>query len=183
MLFTGAGDKGKTKLFGCDQKISKSSKIAEALGSLDELNSLLGILKVKSGEQNFSFEEKKFSNIIHEVQQNLFIIQAELAGAQKKLGEHSVTNLEEIINAIEKALPPIKTFFISGGTELASLCDFSRTVTRSTERRVVEVVEESEATVGELTLPYLNRLSSLFYAFARLVNYKSGIKEEPPSYN
>lgn len=171
MLYTRKGDGGTTKTFGCDQRISKSSTIAEALGSLDEINSFLGLLKVKSG-----------SDIIGRIQQDLFIIQAELAGANKTITEAKVKWLEEIIDGIEKTLPPIKTFFVSGGTELAALSDIARTIARRAERRVVGVAEEGKVKVGVHTLAYLNRLSSVLYAFARDFNHKAGISEEPPRY-
>ena len=79
-------------------------------------------------------------------------------------------------------MPPIKTFFISGGTEMAALFDISRTLARKAERRVIAGIENGEVVVGPVTLAFLNRLSSLFYALARLSNHKSGIKEVPPSY-
>ena len=91
--------------------------------------------------------------------------------------------MEEIINAIERELPPIKTFFISGGTKLASLFDISRTFARRAERRVVGVHDESLQKISPQTLAYLNRLSSLLYALARLSNHLSGINESAPSYN
>ena len=72
--------------------------------------------------------------------------------------------------------------FVSGGTELAALLDVSRTLARKVERRVIAGVEDGDVKVGAETLAYLNRLSSLFYALARLTNHKSGIKEVPPSY-
>ncbi len=166
-----------TTNFGCDQRISKSSAIAEALGALDEINSFLGLCKIN--EKAFSFSE-----IIHQVQQNLFIIQAEVAGAQKSTEESKIKEIEKIIDAIEKELPPIKTFFISGGTESAVLFDIARTIARRAERRVVEVSEEGKIKIGGHSLSYLNRLSlsSLLFALARLTNHKSGITEESPSY-
>jgi len=108
-------------------------------------------------------------------------MQAEVAGADKKIEEIKIKEMEVWIDAIEKELPPIKTFFISGGTELASLFDISRTFTRKTERQVIKFVEEG-GVVGANTLAFLNRLSSLFYALARLTNHKSGIKEVAPGY-
>lgn len=164
-----------TGTFGCDQKMSKSSTIAEALGTLDEINSFLGVCKVLS-------RDLKTEEIINEVQQNLFIVQAELAGSDKTIDEEKVKEVEEIIDGIEKELPPIKTFFVSGGTELASSFDFARTLARRAERRVVAVVEEGEVKVGEQTLAYLNRLSSLLYALARLSNKNFGITEQSPTY-
>jgi len=91
--------------------------------------------------------------------------------------------LEEIIDGIEKTLPPIKTFFVSGGVELAILSDVARTIARRAERRVVGVVEEGKIIVGKDTLAYLNRLSSVLYAFARGFNHQANIKEESPRYN
>ncbi|MFA6464050.1 MAG: cob(I)yrinic acid a,c-diamide adenosyltransferase [Candidatus Paceibacterota bacterium] len=181
-LFTGKGDDGTTKTFGCDQRISKSSAIAEALGSLDETNSFLGLVKVESEILKFKFQDKDFSEIIHTVQENLFIVQAELAGADKSIALEKVKEAEEIINAIEKELPPIKTFFISGGSKLAALFDISRTLARRAERRVVGVNEENIQKISSKTLAYLNRLSSLLYAFARLSNHLSGIREVSPEY-
>ncbi len=182
-LFTGKGDDGTTKTFGCNQRISKSSAIAEALGALDEVNSFLGLVKVESDILKFEFQEKTFAKIIHEIQENLFMVQAELAGADKSLSEEKMKSAEEIINAIEKELPPIKTFFISGGSKLAALFDISRTFARRAERRVVGVNEENLQKISPETLAYLNRLSSLLYALARLSNHLSGINEISPSYN
>lgn len=175
MLYTGKGDNGTTSAFGCNQRFSKSSAIAEALGTLDEVNSFLGVVKMNA-------QAGDVANILADVQQNLFTIQAEVAGAEKHISETKVRELEDIINAIETELPPIKTFFVSGGTELASLLDFARTLSRRAERRVVGVADEGVIKVEKDTLAYLNRLSSLLYALARQTNHKSGITEESPKY-
>lgn len=183
MLYTRKGDNGTTKTFACDQRISKSSIIAEALGSLDEINSYLGICKVKSRKSNFSllFNES-VEEMVHSVQKNLFIIQAEVAGSKMTIEEKKIKELERIIDSIEKELPPIKSFFISGGTELATHFDIARTIARRAERRVVEVSEEGKTPVSDFTKAYLNRLSSLLYALARLANHKEGITEDSPDY-
>ena len=175
MLYTGKGDNGTTSAFGCDQRFSKSSAIAEALGTLDEVNSFLGVVKMNE-------QASEIAKTLALVQQNLFTIQAEVAGAEKHIEEAKVRELENIINAIEAELPPIKTFFVSGGTEVASLLDFARTLARRAERRVVGVADEGVVAVGKDTLAYLNRLSSLLYALARQMNHKSGITEESPKY-
>ncbi len=182
MLYTGKGDGGDTGLFGCDQRISKSSAIAEALGTLDEVNSFLGVCKVKSEDLEFVVAGKTFKEVLEEVQQHLFVIQAEVAGAEKTISKEMVVEMEMIINEAEKELPEIKTFFVSGGVQLAAMFDFARTLSRRAERRVVAVSEEGVVKVGEHTLAFLNRLSSLLYAMARLTNHKSGITEEPPTY-
>ena len=183
-LFTGKGDGGTTKTFSGKERISKGSAVAEALGSLDEINSYLGLAKVKSKDSGFKVKELdlSFESIVHQVQKNLFIVQAELAGAPKTIEEGKVKQLEEIINTVEKELPPIKSFFIVGGTEIAACFDVARTIARRAERRVVGAKEQANLEIGAFTLAYLNRLSSLLYALARLSNHLSGISEEPPDY-
>ena len=175
MLYTKKGDDGKTQIFGCDQRLSKSSAVAEALGALDEANSYIGIIKCK-------VKNIKIKKIINNIQENIFIIQAEVAGANKKITEDKILVLEEIINDIEKKLPPIKTFFIAGVTEGSAQLDFARTLVRRAERRVVAMSEEKKVKIHHNTLGYLNRLSSLLYALARQSAHKSGIKESAPSY-
>jgi ATP:cob(I)alamin adenosyltransferase len=182
MLFTGKGDKGTTTTFGCDQRISKGSATAEALGTLDEVNSFLGLCKVASESSSFLVNGVAFASIVHTIQENLFIIQAEVAGAEKTIAEEKLREAEGIIHFIERELPPITSFFISGGTELAARFDVARTLARRAERRVVNVVDAKEGVVGEWSLAYLNRLSSLLYALARFSNHLSGIVEQSPKY-
>jgi len=194
-LFTGKGDGGTTRIFDTEQgkRISKASPVAEALGSLDEVNSFLGLAKVEAKRRGLyvGSEHPSFEHIIHELQEGLFIIQAEVAGTLKSIKPEKIVWMEDIINTIEKDLPPITTFFISGGTRLATLLDVSRTLARRAERRVVEVrepvgidgkIKEDWRKVNEFSMKYLNRLSSILYALARLSNYKSGIKESAPTY-
>jgi cob(I)alamin adenosyltransferase len=192
MLYTRKGDNGTTKTFGCSGRVSKASLIAEALGSSDEVNSFLGLLKVKAFEiknnssekdaATFSILDTHFADITHWIQEGLFIVQAELAGAQQNIQEDRVKKVEEYTDTAEKILPPITTFFISGGTELAALCDISRTMIRNCERRVIAACDAGEATVSDHTKAFLNRLSSLLYAMARLSNHYAGISEKAPQY-
>src|SRR3989338_9302153 len=130
-LFTGKGDKGTTKLFDSPQgvRVSKSSPIFECLGQLDELNTLTGWCKVATPE-DFLVEGRQCREILHDVQNHLFTIQAEVAGAPKSVPQESVEKLSELINTIEKELPEIKTFFVTGGTpdipaEKQSVAEFS----------------------------------------------------------
>lgn len=186
MLYTRKGDGGTTKTFGCDQRISKSSSVAEALGSLDEVNSYLGFARAKSKDRNVTFKiaegEMKFADLILEVQQNLFIIQAEVAGSAMSISQDKITRIEYITDEIEKILPPIKSFFISGATELGGIFDFARTLARRAERRVVAVKEEGQRTISAETSQYLNRLSSLLYALARIASRLEGQEEIKPDY-
>ena len=177
MLFTGKGDTGTTKTFGCNQqRISKSSLVPEALGALDELNAFLGFVKMRS------IEESRISSGLRDVQETLFIIQAQVAGAEKKIREDAVKQVEELINTIEKEISPIKGFSIAGGTELSALLDVARTIARRTERRLIAAVEAEACSPTSETMAYMNRLSSLLFAYARLANHLKGFAEENPKY-
>jgi cob(I)alamin adenosyltransferase len=184
MLYTRKGDNGTTKTFGCDQRISKSSSIAEALGSLDETNSFLGLARAKTAGMSFktALGEIKFTDVVLEVQQNLFIVQAEVAGATMTITADKIKNIENIVDEIEKVLPPIKTFFLSGATEISATFDFARTLSRRAERRVVAAKEEGKITLSAETMTYLNRLSSLLYALARISSHIDGAEEIKPDY-
>ena len=177
MLYTGKGDGGTTKVFGCDQqRISKSSELPEALGSLDELNAFIGFVKMRAAGN------ERIAPVLLDIQETLFIIQAEVAGADKKVSEGAVQKVEDMVNAIEKEIPPLKGFSIAGGTELSALLDVARTLARRAERRLVAVVDAGLRDLPTETKSYMNRLSSLFFALARLANYQAGVPEENPKY-
>jgi len=177
MLYTGKGDCGTTTAFGCDQqKISKSSELPEALGALDELNAFLGFVKVRAAD------EERIAAILRDVQEKLFTVQAEAAGADKRVGKESVDKIETIVNDIEKEIPPLKGFSVAGGTEISVLLDVARTLARKAERRLIAAADASACTLSPETRAYMNRLSSLLFALARLANHLAGVAEENPRY-
>ncbi|HEY4498987.1 MAG TPA: cob(I)yrinic acid a,c-diamide adenosyltransferase [Candidatus Paceibacterota bacterium] len=183
-FYTRKGDGGTTKTLKQKpgDRVSKASCTTEALGTLDELNSFLGLCKVKAKGLKWKIEEKTPSEIVNQAQQNLFIVQAEIAGAEKTIKASKVGEVETLVDEMEKLMPPIKSFFVSGGTEAGALFDVARTFVRRAERTVIRAVEAGEVSIGEHTRAYLNRLSSLCYALARFSNFKADVKEEPPSY-
>ncbi|MEK7060415.1 MAG: cob(I)yrinic acid a,c-diamide adenosyltransferase [Patescibacteria group bacterium] len=177
MLYTGKGDGGTTTAFGCNQqRISKSSELPEALGALDELNAFLGFVKMRAKDS------PRFAGAIREIQESLFIIQAETAGADKRLKEGLAQEIGNRVNDIEKEIPPIKGFSIAGGTELSALLDVARTLARRAERRLIAVKEMNLRGLSPETMAYMNRLSSLLFALARLANHQAGVAEENPKY-
>ena len=177
MLYTGKGDGGTTTAFGCNQqRISKSSELPEALGALDELNAFLGFVKMRAKDS------PRFAGAIREIQESLFIIQAETAGADKRLKEELAQEIGNRVNDIEKEIPPIKGFSIAGGTELSALLDVARTLARRAERRLIAVKEMNLRGLSPETMAYMNRLSSLLFALARLANHQAGVAEENPKY-
>lgn len=188
-LYTGRGDNGTTTLFHCDQgRISKSANIIGALGSLDELNAYLGVVKVYAGVEQIkvSINSKKkitISKILEDIQQTLFVIQAEVAGSSMTVKKKNLTEVEHIISIISEMLPPITSFTVAGGSILSAELDYSRTLARRCERRIVAVQEEGYKKVGTTTIAYLNRLSSVLFALSRYSNYILSIPEEHPKYN
>ena len=187
ILYTGFGDNGTTTLFDCKQgRISKSAILIEALGSVDELNAYLGIIKVYSDIDKIILKTSKkvfYSKIIDDIQQNLFIIQAELGGSKMSVDKKETKKIENIINQIGKVLPPIKSFTISGGSIISSGLDFARTLARKSERRVISVSEEGSRKISIGTISYMNRLSSVLFAMSRYANYLFSIPESHPDYN
>lgn len=184
-LYTRKGDKGTTKVLDSKERFSKGSELAEALGSLDELNSFLGLCKAGSREAGIMVPPKHMPlpDVLEEIQQALFIVQAQTAGAKdKKLRTSKVHMLERWTNAIEKEIPRITGFSIAGGTELSALLDVVRTLARRTERRIVDVHEAKIRKLPAPTLQYMNRLSSVLFALARFVNFENGIMERKPHY-
>ena len=174
MLYTRKGDAGTTKVIGSKERFSKGSFLTHAIGTLDEANSFLGLCRAKAGPE--------IAPMVLDAQENLFIIQAELAGAGKTIVGEKIKKMEEAIDGIELALPPIKSFLIPGETELGALFDIARTVVRRAERQMKKAKEAKQADFSQETLAYINRLSSLCYALARLANQKNGIKEKSPTY-
>jgi cob(I)alamin adenosyltransferase len=182
-FFTGKGDGGTTKLFDTPSgvRVSKASPIFECLGQLDELNSIVGWCKVAAPEDLF-VGAQSVGELLHEVQDFLFTIQAEAAGAKKSIPQEHVEALSAVITSIEKSLPEVKTFLVAGGTEFSTRLDIARAVSRRTERRLVSLHESGERAISESSRAYANRLSSLFYALTRLVNHTAGVEECPPHY-
>lgn len=183
MLYTRKGDNGTTKTLHCDQRMTKGSLLADALGTVDELNAWLGIFKSKLHNSDLVWKQKKLSEIIEDVQQNLFIIQAELAGATgKKIKKITIQNMEHIIDDMEQQLPKISSFFVPGANELSAVCEYGRVVARRAEREVIKAIDGNQVHVSDHTKIYLNRLSSLLYVLVRFINYKLNTAEVTPHY-
>ena len=173
MLYTRKGDGGNTGLFGTKERVSKDHPLLEALGSLDELNSLVGLCKAYVHEHN-----ERTADELEQVQEVLFIAQAQLAGSTMRVKSTNVDTLEATIDAIEAIIQKPTSFVVPGATILSALFDFARTVTRRTERAVVRAHLEDSSELHA----YLNRLSSFFYALARHDAQTSGRMEKPPTY-
>ena len=188
MLYTRKGDSGTTKLFDCPQgkRVSKSEYVFEVLGTLDELNSSIGYIKVLSKKSNITLSIGKqkvtYENILEKIQQTLFCIQAELGGSKISVTKDQTLYLEKIISEIESVLPPITSFIIAGGGEIGAYLDIVRTIARRTERQLVLLREKKERSISDESITFMNRLSSILYALARFANYQEGYSEKKPEY-
>jgi cob(I)alamin adenosyltransferase len=131
-FFTGKGDGGTTKLFDSPSgvRVSKSSPIFECLGQLDELNSITGWARAGINTPHPNplpiVEREHMRSILRDVQNHLFTIQAEVAGAQKHVPQESIETMTAIIKSIESQLPEVKSFLVAGGTELSARLDIAR---------------------------------------------------------
>lgn len=174
--FTGKGDRGKSKIE--NKRMDKDSLIMEVLGEVDELNSLIGLAK--------NYLNKKYQQKLTEIQNNLFIIQANISWfmypkfEKPKVEKGKIEKLEQEIKKIEKKIKEQKSFVIYGSNKDSAWLDYLRAITRRVERRMVDLNKKYKLSLEILS--YLNRLSSYFYALARFVAYNKKIKEEKPWY-
>ena len=173
-IYTKKGDSGNTSLFG-GQRVSKSSKRIDAYGTVDELNSILGMAS------SFGLSEKS-AVLVETVQQQLFVLGADLATPASKdarierIGHSEVEFLEKAIDEMEEDLEPLKNFILPGGAQAGATLHFARTVCRRAERITVECRHEEE--ISEVAIMYINRLSDFLFVLARYENSVAGTEEK-----
>lgn len=188
MLYTKKGDNGTTKLFHCPQgvRISKSDFVFEVLGTYDELNCAIGYAKslARKSSDMLLFETKHiyYCDILESLQQHLFILQAEIAGADKHLSQKHIDYLERVIYEVETIIPPIHSFIVCGGSNTSAYLDVTRALARKAERALVTLAHVHKQPIGDKSIIYMNRLSSTLYALARYANYQEGYTEQAPPY-
>lgn len=168
-IYTKFGDTGNTTLLG-GTVVSKDELAVGAYGSVDELNAFLGTVLAFS-------ELEELTESLKRIQSDLFIIGAELASTESKksLSPMRISELEEEIDKLAAALPPLKNFILPGGSKTASLLHLARTVCRRTEREVVALSKKEK--VNPIIISYLNRVGDLLFMLARHVNYKKKVSE------
>jgi len=172
-IYTKTGDKGETGLFCPDKtkkiRISKASLQIEAIGSIDEANTSLGLAA--------SFiKDKKTKYKIFEIQKHIFEVGSILAGAKIQLDEKLIDQMEKEIDEMDKSLPKLTHFILPGGGKGGSFLFMARTFIRLAERRIVSLSKKDK--INSNLLIYLNRLSDYVYTLARFSNFKEGIREK-----
>ena len=175
-IYTRTGDEGETGLFA-GQRVPKDDARIEAYGTVDELNSVLGMVR------NESLDEE-LDQLILNLQKQLFTIGAELATPEPQMvglatiGDQDVVALEKEIDRYDGELPPLKAFIIPGGTHAARVMHLARAICRRAERRVVTLTGIAGKTaVSPTIVRYLNRLSDLLFVLARVVNHRDGVTD------
>jgi cob(I)alamin adenosyltransferase len=160
-IYTRTGDQGGTGLYG-GKRVLKSHPQINALGSLDELNAFVGLVKTKVKDN----EDKKF---LASIQQDLYLIMSSLSGSQISLTSltKKVKQFEQKIDLIEKKLPKLKGFITPGDNEISAWFHVLRVITRRAERIVVKGEDMRFEFFKEPIIKYLNRLSDLFFLLAR----------------
>ena len=168
-IYTRTGDTGQTALFG-GKRVSKDDARIEAYGTVDELNSHLGVVLAMDRDTQ-----------LLAVQRDLFEIGAHLAspGTSRFTGVPAsrIEDLERSIDVMEAALTPLKSFILPGGSPAAAQVHVARTVCRRAERLVVALHDDDPAT--QSSIAYLNRLSDYLFVAARFANFKAGVEDVP----
>ena len=175
-IYTKKGDKGKTGLIG-GTRVSKASLRIESYGTVDELNSWLGV--IRDGEINSMYKEQ-----LIEIQDRLFTVGSSLACDPEKstmiipdLLNEDVQLLERWMDEMDQELEPMRSFILPGGNQTASFCHVARCICRKAERNVVDLSENEF--VAELVLTYLNRLSDYLFVLARKIAKDQGVTDHP----
>jgi cob(I)alamin adenosyltransferase len=175
-IYTKTGDKGETSLLG-GNRVHKDDLRIEAYGTVDELNSVIGIVRSMKAPRTVD-------RILERIQNDLFIVGADLAAPLSlsrrtakvpRIDRRRISAIEAIIDQIQRKLPPLKRFILPGGSQVSSHLHLARAVCRRAERRTVQLGRAQK--INPSILSYLNRLSDLLFILARSANQKARAKE------
>lgn len=168
-IYTRTGDEGTTGL-GDGRRVRKDAIRVEAYGTVDELNSALGVLLAGPGVPPAIAEP------LTGIQHRLFDLGGELCmPGHEFIDAAAVADLEKLLDQLNETLPPLKDFVLPGGTPAAAACHLARAICRRAERRCWSLAAEED--VNEQLLKYLNRLSDLLFVTARSLNREVGADE------
>ncbi|MBP3193593.1 cob(I)yrinic acid a,c-diamide adenosyltransferase [Natronogracilivirga saccharolytica] len=165
-IYTKSGDHGETSLFG-GQRVSKNHSRIDAYGTVDELNTIIGIARTAD-------PVPEIEQLLDQLQNELFVLGADLATPPEKssrvqrVGNDQVSLLEESIDRLEKSLEPLTSFILPGGSSCSAYLHHARTVCRRAER-ICFSCKQSEI-ISQEALIFLNRLSDLLFVMARFQN-------------
>lgn len=174
-IYTKTGDKGQTSLLG-GKRVPKYHLRIETYGTIDELNSFVGLL----GDQPL---EDNYKNILLEIQNKLFVAESLIAADQGSevfslplITENDISLLENEIDEMNKVLPPLSNFILPGGHQSVSYAHVCRTITRRAERLIIRLALDHD--IDEIIIRYFNRLSDYFFVLARKIAHDLGIPDQ-----
>ena len=181
-VYTRTGDTGETGLVG-GKRISKDSPRIEAYGTIDELNSIVGLARAFNEEKLADGDAHQFlDTVLRQIQDELFDLGSELATppdffqqGMYRVGEPEVKKIEQLIDECQKDLEPLKSFVLPGGGRIGAYLHQCRTVCRRAEREIVRLSRAEE--LSEWPIKYVNRLSDLFFVLSRWISKKTGKDE------
>ncbi|MSQ47577.1 MAG: cob(I)yrinic acid a,c-diamide adenosyltransferase [Deltaproteobacteria bacterium] len=181
-VYTRTGDKGFTKLVG-GKKVAKDALRIESYGTLDELNSVLGLARVFNDDLKDRLPAAvRLDEIFRRLQNELFDLGSELATPADfsyegmfTVGDNEVKALERLIDELQKDLSPLNSFILPGGGKVSGFLHQARTVCRRAERDILRLMHEE--TISEWPLKYVNRLSDLLFVMSRWVSKNLGEPE------
>ena len=181
-VYTRTGDRGETALIG-GRRVPKDSPRIAAYGTLDELNAVVGLVRVFNAERLANGERHRWlDEVLRKIQNQLFDLGSELAtpadaayAGMFRMGEGEVTELEALMDRCQKELKPLKSFTLPGGGRINGFLHQARTVCRRAEREILALSRVEP--IGEWPLTYVNRLSDLFFVIGRWVGKHLGETE------
>lgn len=172
-IYTKTGDKGMTSLVG-GQRVAKNSARLESYGTVDELNSYLGVIRSCGIAPEIAAELAEIQSRLFDVGGNLATDPADVK-VKVCIREEDIAALEQAIDRMDAEVPPMKYFVLPGGTQAVAFCHVARTVCRRAERRILTLAAEEP--VDERILKYMNRLSDYLFMLSRKLVHDSGEEE------
>jgi cob(I)alamin adenosyltransferase len=181
-VYTRTGDKGETALVG-GKRVAKDAPRIEAYGTIDELNSIVGLARAFNQEKLDENAGRRFLDVtLREIQDELFDLGSELATPPEffkpgmyRVGDREVKKLERLMDECQKSLEPLKSFVLPGGGRVGAYLHQCRTVCRRAEREILRLSRAEE--IAEWPLKYVNRLSDLFFVLSRWIAKQTGEEE------
>lgn len=174
-IYTRTGDKGKTSLIG-GTRVLKSDLRLETYGTVDELNSIIGVL-ISQIETEIS-PASELTPLLRSIQNDLFDIgshlaceSAEFRAQMPALSQEKITGLEAEMDRLSAHLQPLRNFILPGGSLVSGFAHMARTVCRRAERATIALQNTDESSVDLILIQYLNRLSDYFFVLARYLNF------------
>ena len=167
-IYTRTGDDGTTGL-GDGTRVAKDSLRVDAMGDVDELNSVIGLILTEAVPDILV-------DTLTQIQHDLFNLGGEICIPNYViLSQANIDNLEEAIDTLNDELEPLKEFILPGGTKAAGYCHLARTVCRRAERKLITLARDEKVTA--VSLKYLNRLSDLLFVLCRIINKEAGVPD------